>query len=185
MIGDSASRPGPVRRGSLLSSFVGGPFSSASASDFSSTWREVWSGGGLNTCKPPPPRSTIIVRIVQSRLRAVLLLSSRRNCRQITGGVHGSAPTNEDRTLSQRAVGISETDKLKETLQLLASLWDAAQRLPEGSDRQDTLEQIGGFHRRVEAFIGGQLTRLRQPDKRTARAHPRPRYCATTSFGNE
>jgi hypothetical protein len=32
-------------------------------------------------------------------------------------------------------------------------LWEAAQRLPEGSDRQDALEQIGGFQRRVEAFI--------------------------------
>ena len=67
--------------------------------------------------------------------------------------VHGSAPTNEDRTLSQRAVGISEIDKLKETVQLLASLWEAAQLLPEGSDRQDALEQIGGFQRRVEAFV--------------------------------
>jgi len=55
--------------------------------------------------------------------------------------------------LSQRTVGISEIDKLKETVQLLASLWEAAQRLPEGSDRQDALEQIGGFQRRVEAFI--------------------------------
>src|SRR5205085_2422832 len=33
------------------------------------------------------------------------------------------------------------------------SLWGAAQRLPEGSDRQDPLEQIGGFRMRVEAFI--------------------------------
>ena len=46
--------------------------------------------------------------------------------------------------MSQRTVGISETDKLKETVQLLASLWEAAQRLPEGSDRQDALEQIVG-----------------------------------------
>jgi hypothetical protein len=60
---------------------------------------------------------------------------------------------NEDRTLSQRAVGISEIEKLKETVRLLAGLWEAAQRLPEGLDRQDALDQIGGFQRRVEAFI--------------------------------
>jgi len=65
-------------------------------------------------------------------------------------------PPNEDRTLSQRAVGISEIEKLKETVRLLAGLWEAAQRLPEGPDRQDALEQIGGFQRRVEAYISSR-----------------------------
>ena len=55
--------------------------------------------------------------------------------------------------MSQRAIGISEIDELKETVQLLASLWEAAQRLPEGSDRQEALKQIGGFQRRLEALV--------------------------------
>jgi hypothetical protein len=55
--------------------------------------------------------------------------------------------------LNQRAVGISESDKLKEIVQLLVSLWEAAERLPEGSGRQDALRQIGSFERRMVAFI--------------------------------
>jgi hypothetical protein len=54
--------------------------------------------------------------------------------------------------LSQR-VGMAETDRLKEIVQLQARLWEAAQRLPEGSERQDVLRQIGGFQRRIAAFI--------------------------------
>jgi hypothetical protein len=59
----------------------------------------------------------------------------------------------EGGTLSQSEVGISETDKLNEIVQLLASLWEAAQRLPEGSERQGVLRQIGGFQKRVAALI--------------------------------
>jgi hypothetical protein len=55
--------------------------------------------------------------------------------------------------LSQHAVGISESDKLKEIVQLLVSVWEAAERLPEGSERQNALRQIGTFERRVVAFI--------------------------------
>jgi hypothetical protein len=48
---------------------------------------------------------------------------------------------------------MSEADKLREIVQLQASLLEAAQRLPEGSERQNALRQIGGFQRRVEAFV--------------------------------
>jgi len=57
------------------------------------------------------------------------------------------------RTLSQSEVGISETDKLNEMVQLLASLYEAAQRLPDASERQEALRQIGGFQRRMATFI--------------------------------
>jgi hypothetical protein len=50
-----------------------------------------------------------------------------------------------------------EADELKDMMRLLASLWDAAQRLPEGSERQDAFRQIGSFHRRVTAFISRAL----------------------------
>jgi hypothetical protein len=55
--------------------------------------------------------------------------------------------------LSQSEVGISETDKLKEIVQLLASLWEGAEQLPAGSERQEALRQIGGFQKRVAALI--------------------------------
>jgi hypothetical protein len=46
-----------------------------------------------------------------------------------------------------------EADELKDMTRLLAGLWEAAQRLPEGPERQDAFRQIGGFHRRVAALI--------------------------------
>ena len=64
---------------------------------------------------------------------------------------------NEDLTLSRRAAGMSEADELKDMTRLLASLWEAAQRLPEGSERQDAFRQIGSFHRRVAALIARAL----------------------------
>ena len=60
---------------------------------------------------------------------------------------------NEDLTLSRRKVGMPEADELKDMTRLLASLWEAAQRLPEGSERQDAFRQIGSFQRRVAALI--------------------------------
>ena len=62
-------------------------------------------------------------------------------------------PIYEGRTLSQSEVEISETDKLNEIVQLLASLWEGAQRLPEGSERQGALRQVGGFQKRVAVLI--------------------------------
>jgi hypothetical protein len=58
----------------------------------------------------------------------------------------------EDPTLSRRTIGMSDADELKDMAQLLASLWEAAQRLPEGSERQEAFRQIGSFHRRVAAL---------------------------------
>jgi len=60
---------------------------------------------------------------------------------------------NEDSTLSRRTVGMPEADEFKDMTRLLASLWEAAQRLPEGSERQDAFRQIGSFQRRVAALI--------------------------------
>jgi hypothetical protein len=48
---------------------------------------------------------------------------------------------------------MSEADELKDMARLLASLWEAAQRLPEGSERQDAFRQIGSFHIRVAALV--------------------------------
>ena len=59
--------------------------------------------------------------------------------------------------MSRRTVGMPETDELKDMTRLLASLWEAAQRLPEGSERQDAFRQIGTFHRRVAALIARTL----------------------------
>jgi hypothetical protein len=56
-------------------------------------------------------------------------------------------------TLSRRTVGIPEADELKDMARLLANLWEAAQRLPEGTERQDAFRQIGSFHWRVAALV--------------------------------
>jgi hypothetical protein len=64
---------------------------------------------------------------------------------------------NEDLTLTRRTVGMPEADELKDMTRLLASLWEAAQRLPEGSERQDAFRQIGSFHWRVAALIARAL----------------------------
>jgi hypothetical protein len=45
-----------------------------------------------------------------------------------------------------------EADDLKDMTGLLASLREAAQRLPEGPERQDAFRQIGDFHRRLAAL---------------------------------
>ena len=59
----------------------------------------------------------------------------------------------EDSTLSRRTIGKAEADELKDIAGLLANLWEAAQRLPEGSERRDALRQISGFQRRVAALV--------------------------------
>jgi hypothetical protein len=63
----------------------------------------------------------------------------------------------EDSTMSRLTIGMPEADELKDMTRLLASLWEAAQRLPEGSERQDAFRQIGGFHRQVAALIARAL----------------------------
>jgi hypothetical protein len=59
----------------------------------------------------------------------------------------------EDSKLSRRTVGMPEADELKDVARLLGNLWEAAQRLPEGSERQDAFRQIGDFQRRVAVFV--------------------------------
>jgi hypothetical protein len=56
-------------------------------------------------------------------------------------------------TLSRRTVGISEANELKDMVRLLANLWETAQRLPEGTERQDAFRQIGSFYWRVAALV--------------------------------
>jgi hypothetical protein len=43
--------------------------------------------------------------------------------------------------------------KLKEIVNLQASLWEAVQRLPEGSERLDALREIDHFQTRMAVFI--------------------------------
>ena len=52
---------------------------------------------------------------------------------------------------------MSEADELKDLVRLLTSLWEAAQRLPEGTERQDAFRGIGSFHGRVAALVTGAL----------------------------
>ena len=59
--------------------------------------------------------------------------------------------------LSRRAVGISETHELQEMAQMLASLCEAAQRLPEGPERQNALREIDGYQRRLAALVARPL----------------------------
>ena len=48
---------------------------------------------------------------------------------------------------------ISEADELREIALLLANLWESAQRLPEGPERNDAFGQIASFQRRVAALV--------------------------------
>ena len=48
---------------------------------------------------------------------------------------------------------VPEISELKELAQLLGSLLETAERLPEGAERQAALEQIADFERRLAAFI--------------------------------
>jgi len=59
----------------------------------------------------------------------------------------------EESTLSRRTIGMPEVDELKDIARLLGNLWEAAQRLPEGSERQDAFRQIGNFQRRVAVLV--------------------------------
>jgi hypothetical protein len=61
--------------------------------------------------------------------------------------------SDEDTTLDQCAVGVSEIDKLNDLARLLASLWETARRLPEGKERENAFMQIEGFQRRVAALV--------------------------------
>jgi hypothetical protein len=80
------------------------------------------------------------------------LLSSLTR-RAITRGPHIDPFLQEDSTLSQRKVGMPEFNELIDMARLLVNLWEAAQRLPEESERRDALRQISGFQRRVAALV--------------------------------
>jgi hypothetical protein len=59
----------------------------------------------------------------------------------------------EELTLSRRIFGTSEAEELKDIARSLTNLWETAQRLPEGSERQDAFRQICSFQRRVAALV--------------------------------
>ncbi|MCA6118028.1 hypothetical protein J6524_24580 [Bradyrhizobium sp. WSM 1738] len=59
----------------------------------------------------------------------------------------------KDLTLNQRTVGMPEFNELIDMARLLVNLWEAAQRLPEGSERREAFRQISGFQRRVAALV--------------------------------
>jgi hypothetical protein len=59
----------------------------------------------------------------------------------------------EDLTLSQRTVGMPEFNELIDMARLLVNLWEAAQRLPEESERRKAFREISGFQRRVAALV--------------------------------
>ncbi len=46
-----------------------------------------------------------------------------------------------------------ETSELQELARLLLNLFEAAQRLPEGRERQAALRQVDDFRRRLAMFI--------------------------------
>ena len=47
----------------------------------------------------------------------------------------------------------SETHELQEMAQMLASLREVAQRLPEEPERRNALREIDGFQRRLAALV--------------------------------
>ena len=55
--------------------------------------------------------------------------------------------------MSQRNVGMPEFNDLIDMARLLVNLWEAAQRLPDGSERRDAFRQISGFQSRVVALV--------------------------------
>ena len=46
-----------------------------------------------------------------------------------------------------------ELNKLEEIVTMLANLWDAAYRLPEGPERQNALQEIAGYQIRIVTFV--------------------------------
>jgi hypothetical protein len=55
--------------------------------------------------------------------------------------------------VSQWVIGVPETDELNELARLLVRLWETAQGLPAGTERDDALRQIGNFERRFAALV--------------------------------
>jgi len=55
--------------------------------------------------------------------------------------------------LSEGAFEVQEIEKIKEIVDLQASLWKAVQRIPEGAERQKALREISGFQNRMAALV--------------------------------
>ena len=55
--------------------------------------------------------------------------------------------------MSERHVTVPEASELKELVQLLLNLLEAAQRLPEGPERQSAFREIDGFQKRLARLV--------------------------------
>jgi len=55
--------------------------------------------------------------------------------------------------LSEGAFEVQEIEKIKEIVDLQASLWKAVQRIPEGAERQKALREMSGFQNRMAALV--------------------------------
>ena len=51
------------------------------------------------------------------------------------------------------AVELPESKKVEEIVTMLANLWDAAHRLPEGTERQNAIREIAGYQIRIVALV--------------------------------
>jgi hypothetical protein len=103
----------------------------------------------------PRGEEHLLLRFVVSAAIASILpfaLSSFPHRAIVSRTPHASIAIFEDITLRQSSLGVSEADDLGDLARLLAGLWEAARRLPEGSERQNAFTQIESFERRVAAF---------------------------------
>ena len=73
-------------------------------------------------------------------------------CGQVDG-VLARAANNQKITMNEPSNRVSEISQLKELVRLLGSLLEAAQRLPQGAERQAAFEQMSDFQRRLAALI--------------------------------
>jgi hypothetical protein len=55
--------------------------------------------------------------------------------------------------LTQNEFAVPEVTKLKEIVRLQVRLWEVAERLPEGLERQSVLREIRGFQNRMAALV--------------------------------
>jgi hypothetical protein len=61
--------------------------------------------------------------------------------------------SSEDVALTQNEFAVPEVTKLKEIVRLQVRLWEVAERLPEGLERQSVLREIRGFQNRMAALV--------------------------------
>ena len=65
----------------------------------------------------------------------------------VCGDLSGEIP------LFQGAGEVPELKKMREVVMMLAGVWDAANRLPAGTERQDAIREIAGYQIRILAFV--------------------------------